>query len=65
VVVHEGGYSEACVPFCGLAVVEELSGHRTEVEDPFSDFFGLQQPSARFDAFQRELMGEMAALHGL
>ncbi len=65
VVVHEGGYSEACVPFCGLAVVEELSGHRTEVEDPFSEFFGLQQPSARFDAFQRELMGEMAALHGL
>jgi len=65
VVVHEGRYAEACVPFCGLAVVEELSGHRTEVQDPFTDFFGLQQPSARFDAFQRGLIDEMAALHGL
>ncbi|MGH6625841.1 MAG: class II histone deacetylase [Burkholderiaceae bacterium] len=65
VVVHEGGYSEACVPFCGLAVIEELSGYRTEVQDPFSDFFTLQQPSARFMALQRELIDEMAALHGL
>lgn len=65
VVVHEGGYSEVCVPFCGLAVLEELSGHRTEVQDPFSDFFALQQPSERFDAFQRTLIDEMAGLHGL
>lgn len=36
--LHEGGYSTAYVPFCGLAVVEELSGIRTEVEDPFLDF---------------------------
>lgn len=35
VVEHEGGYSTAYVPFCGLAVVETLSGIRTEVEDPF------------------------------
>lgn len=32
---HEGGYASAYVPFCGLAVVEELAGVRTEVEDPF------------------------------
>ncbi|MQA14301.1 MAG: hypothetical protein GEV09_09050 [Pseudonocardiaceae bacterium] len=36
--VHEGGYSAAYVPFCGLAVFEELSGIRTKVEDPFLDF---------------------------
>ena len=30
-VVHEGGYSEAYVPFCGLAVIEELSGVRSAV----------------------------------
>lgn len=65
VVVHEGGYSEVCVPFCALAIVEELSGHRTEVPDPFTDFFSLQQPSARFQQLQRELIDEMAALHGL
>ncbi|MBE7426693.1 MAG: class II histone deacetylase [Ideonella sp.] len=64
-VVHEGGYSEVCVPFCALAVVEALCGHRTEVPDPFSEFFGLQQPPERFDALQRELIDEMAALHGL
>ncbi|WP_282611166.1 class II histone deacetylase [Pelagibius sp. Alg239-R121] len=33
--LHEGGYSEFYTPFCGLAVLEALSGIRTEVEDPF------------------------------
>ncbi len=32
---HEGGYSTAYVPFCGLAVMEELSGSNSGVEDPF------------------------------
>nr|VXZ87594.1 Histone deacetylase-like amidohydrolase [Klebsiella pneumoniae] len=31
VMVHEGGYAESYVPFCGLAVMEALSGIRTEV----------------------------------
>jgi acetoin utilization deacetylase AcuC-like enzyme len=35
VMCHEGGYSAVYVPFCGLAVVEELAGHRTQVVDPF------------------------------
>lgn len=35
VLAHEGGYSPFVVPFCGLAVVEELAGVRTAVEDPF------------------------------
>lgn len=35
VLCHEGGYSPAYAPFCGLAVIEELAGIRTEVEDPF------------------------------
>jgi acetoin utilization deacetylase AcuC-like enzyme len=30
---HEGGYSNMSVPACGLAVIEELSGHRTGVRD--------------------------------
>ncbi len=29
VMVHEGGYAESYVPFCGLAVMEALSGIRT------------------------------------
>lgn len=32
---HEGGYSELYVPFCGLSVLEELSGVKTKVSDPF------------------------------
>jgi acetoin utilization deacetylase AcuC-like enzyme len=39
VVEHEGGYSSAYVPFCGLAVVEELSGIASGVEDPFLPVF--------------------------
>jgi hypothetical protein len=37
VLTHEGGYSTAHVPFCGLAVMEELSGISTGVVDPFLD----------------------------
>jgi acetoin utilization deacetylase AcuC-like enzyme len=37
--VHEGGYSTAYVPFCGLATMEELTGERTEVIDPFLPLF--------------------------
>jgi acetoin utilization deacetylase AcuC-like enzyme len=32
---HEGGYSEYYVPFCGLAVLEVLSGIATGVDDPY------------------------------
>jgi len=32
---HEGGYSAIYVPWCGLAVVEELSGIRTDAVDPY------------------------------
>jgi acetoin utilization deacetylase AcuC-like enzyme len=31
---HEGGYSNAYVPFCGLAVIEEFAGVRTPAADP-------------------------------
>jgi acetoin utilization deacetylase AcuC-like enzyme len=32
---HEGGYSNAYVPFCGLPILEEFSGIRTGVVDPY------------------------------
>jgi acetoin utilization deacetylase AcuC-like enzyme len=35
VATHEGGYSNAYVPFCGLAVIEEFAGIRTPVVDPY------------------------------
>jgi acetoin utilization deacetylase AcuC-like enzyme len=52
VMVHEGGYAEAVVPFCGLAIVETLAGHRTEVVDPFLAISQAQQPPAVFDDLQ-------------
>lgn len=52
VVVHEGGYSEAVVPFCGLAVVETLAGHRTAVDDPTLPMIAATQPAADVEAFQ-------------
>jgi acetoin utilization deacetylase AcuC-like enzyme len=35
VLSHEGGYSAAYVPYCGLAVMETLAGRRTDVADPW------------------------------
>jgi acetoin utilization deacetylase AcuC-like enzyme len=65
VVVHEGGYAEAVVPFCGHAVVETLAGVNMGVDDPLLAFTSAQQPNARFAAFQRGLIDEMATALGL
>lgn len=36
---HEGGYASGYAPFCGLAVLEELAGYPTGVDDPFLPIF--------------------------
>ncbi len=59
VVVHEGGYSESYVPFCGLALIEALSDEKTEVEDPLMVAIKIQQPEARFNALQKQILEEM------
>lgn len=64
VVEHEGGYSESYVPFCGHALIEALSGERTDVVDPVLDFIKLQQPGAAFTALQRRLIDEQAQALG-
>ncbi|MEM7097603.1 MAG: class II histone deacetylase [Pseudomonadota bacterium] len=33
---HEGGYSDFYVPLCGIAVIEELSGIKSHVQDPYA-----------------------------
>ena len=60
IVVHEGDYAEAYVPFCGLALIEQLSGHKTEVEDPLLELINAQQPTERFNALQQQLIAEQA-----
>jgi acetoin utilization deacetylase AcuC-like enzyme len=61
VVMHEGGYSEAYVPFCGHALIEAMAGHRTPVVDPNLEAALQQQPGAPFQALQRSLLAELAA----
>jgi acetoin utilization deacetylase AcuC-like enzyme len=53
IVIHEGGYAPGYVPFCGLAVLEELAGISTGVEDPFLPIFegyGYQELQPTQDA---------------
>ena len=61
VIVQEGGYAEAYAPFCGHAVLEALSGERTDVVDPELEFFSLMQPGERVRAFHRQIVDELAA----
>jgi acetoin utilization deacetylase AcuC-like enzyme len=66
VVCHEGGYSPAYVPYCGLAIMEELSGRRTEVADPLLGLlasFGGQDLQPHQDAVIREATKLAAAVH--
>lgn len=63
-IVHEGGYSESYVPFCGHALIEQLSGIKTDVADPALDFMKAQQPNAAFQTFQRQLLVQQAAAAG-
>ena len=59
--VHEGGYSEVHVPFCGHAVLQELSGSAIDAPDPMAQTLRLRQPDARFDAYLSGILDEMAA----
>ncbi|WP_414832669.1 class II histone deacetylase [Afifella sp. YEN Y35] len=64
VVVHEGGYSELHVPFCGHQVIETLSRSQIHAPDPLEERIAGQQPSPRAQAFQRVLINEMAGFLG-
>ena len=59
--LHEGGYSTAYVPFCGLATIEELAGARTQIEDPFLPIFSSMGGQA-LQPHQKEVIDAAAAL---
>lgn len=63
VLVHEGGYAEMYVPFCGHAVIAELAQSGITAPDPMAEMYAARQPSPRFDGYVSEIIGEMAALH--
>jgi len=58
--MHEGGYSEVHVPFCGHQVLEEMSHSAIHAPDPLEARISGQQPNQRQRAFQRGLINEMA-----
>ena len=61
VMVHEGGYSEVHVPFCGHAVLEELSGSTVTAPDPLADTLEKRQPGPRFDAMLEAWLDDIEA----
>jgi len=64
VLAHEGGYSSAYVPYCGLAVVERLAGVRTDVVDPWlTDARTVRQLPLR--AHEAAAIEAAARRHGL
>jgi acetoin utilization deacetylase AcuC-like enzyme len=58
--IHEGGYSEFYAPFCGLAVMEELSGIDTGVEDPYR--FHITKPVHLLQPHQAAVIEQAARL---
>ena len=60
VLVHEGGYSEAYVPFCGHATIAALADSDITAPDPHAKNFRIRQPSPAFDAFLRASIDDMA-----
>ncbi len=60
VLVHEGGYSEAYVPFCGHATIAALAGSQTDAPDPLAPAHHNRQPTPAFDAFLRQSIDAMA-----
>ncbi len=64
VLVHEGGYSEVYVPFCGHAVIEALVPEGPKAADPFADTLHKRQPNASFDRYVAGLISEMAGGFG-
>jgi acetoin utilization deacetylase AcuC-like enzyme len=60
VAVHEGGYSPAHVPFCGLAVIEQLSGIPSGIDDPFATLAAL--PYQDLQPHQASIIDAAAAL---
>ena len=65
VLAHEGGYSEVYVPFCGHAVLQQLSGSLIDAPDPFGDTFDQRQPNQYMQAVYSGLLDEMVDFFAL
>lgn len=61
VLVHEGGYSEVYVPFCGHATIATLAGSEIAAPDPLSVNLTRRQPKGRFAQFLQQEVSQLAA----
>lgn len=57
---HEGGYSEAYVPFCGHAVLEALAPGGPTAPDPLLPSLKARQPGPAFDRFLDAWLTDLA-----
>jgi len=60
VFAHEGGYSAELVPFCGLAIVEALSGIETEVRGTILQEFPAHMGQQELQPHQEALIERVA-----
>ncbi len=60
--VHEGGYSEVYVPFCGHAVLQQMSGSDINAPDPLAETFALRQPSERLQRMHSAFIDDLEHL---
>ena len=58
---HEGGYSEVHVPFCGHAVLQEMSGSTIDAGDAMGARIAGQQPNAMMEDIYAKIIDEIAA----
>ncbi len=65
VMAHEGGYSEVHVPFCGHAVLQEMSGSTIDAGDALGARIAGQQPNAAMQAVYRDIIQGYAKGFGL
>lgn len=60
--VHEGGYSEVYVPFCGHNVLQQMSRSAITAEDPLAETLELRQPSERLARMHSSFVTDLEAL---
>jgi acetoin utilization deacetylase AcuC-like enzyme len=61
---HEGGYSPVYVPYCGVAVLQEMCGSPVKIEDPFEPFWS-PLPGQELMEHQSRYIDRAAAAAGL
>ena len=62
--LHEGGYSEHYVPFCGLAVIEAMLGVDEVLKDPFLGEI-KSWDGTYLAEHQKKAIDDVIVLHGL